>query len=108
MPHKKPRAFALPKFLRASTAVSTPPRAAELQATRLIRAAATQLPPTHWAWNIVGVTLTVTSVPAPKETKTTVSTTAAPSTLKPLASSARQVFTGSLAAVLAMAMAAFA
>jgi hypothetical protein len=48
--HKTPRALALPKFLRASTAVSTPPRAAELQATRLIRVAATQLPPTQWAW----------------------------------------------------------
>ncbi|CAE8652115.1 unnamed protein product, partial [Polarella glacialis] len=60
------------------------------------------------AANIVGVTLTVTSVPAPQETKTTVSTTAAPSTPEPLEGSARQVFTGSLAAVLAMAMAAFA
>ncbi|CAE8654892.1 unnamed protein product, partial [Polarella glacialis] len=59
------------------------------------------------AANIVGVTLTVKSVPAP-ETKITVSTTAAPSTSKQSDSSARQVFTGSLAAVLAMAMAAFA
>ncbi|CAE8633398.1 unnamed protein product [Polarella glacialis] len=57
MPHKKPRAFALPKFLRASTAVSTPPRAAELQATRRTRAAATQLPPTHWAWLAAPTTL---------------------------------------------------
>ncbi|CAE8642180.1 unnamed protein product [Polarella glacialis] len=56
------------------------------------------------AANIVGVNITVKSVPEP-ETKTTVSTTAAP---KQKDSSARQVFTGSLAAVLAMAMAAFA
>ncbi|CAE8615356.1 unnamed protein product, partial [Polarella glacialis] len=75
------------------------------------------------AANIDAVNLTVTSVPAPKEAKTTVSTTAAtssttnkatvsttaaPSRPKPSESSARQVFTGSLAAVLAMAMAAFA
>ncbi|CAE8648903.1 unnamed protein product [Polarella glacialis] len=54
--------------------------------------------------NISGVSLTVTNVPEPTTTST-VSTTAAPSKQD---SSARQVFTGSLAAVLAMAMAAFA
>ncbi|CAE8620015.1 unnamed protein product [Polarella glacialis] len=56
------------------------------------------------AANISGVNLTVTNVPEPTTTST-VSTTAAPSKQD---SSARQVFTGSLAAVLAMAMAAFA
>ncbi|CAE8661334.1 unnamed protein product [Polarella glacialis] len=54
---KTPRALALPKFLRASTAVSTPPRAAELQATWLTRVAATQLPQTHWAWCAAPTTL---------------------------------------------------
>ncbi|CAE8715737.1 unnamed protein product [Polarella glacialis] len=60
------------------------------------------------AANIVGVTLTVKTVPTPETKNSTVSTTAAPSAPKLGESSARQVFTGSLAAVLAMAMAAFA
>jgi len=64
------------------------------------------------AANITGIVVSVTSVPAP-ETKTMVVslTTKAPTTTakpKSTKSSARQVFTAPLAAIMAMAMAAFA